>query len=216
MTQRERWRDELVAILKELGGKASLAKIYDSVEKRNRMDLSSPSWDSRVRDTLEVYSSDSAIFNRTEDIFYSVAGIRRGIWGLRSYINPTAKPSDFDSTPESTRVHQEIYRILRDSELSRLIKAMYNNECQLCGDFIDLPDGSRYSEGHHVRPLGRPHNGPDIKANILCLCPNCHVKLDYGVIRIDQNKLTIHKSHEIDFEFVAYHNLNIFKAGQTA
>ena len=29
-----------------------------------------------------------------------------------------------------------------------------------------------------------PHDGPDQASNILCLCPNDHVRLDYGAITI--------------------------------
>ncbi|WP_406603762.1 HNH endonuclease [Neolewinella aquimaris] len=27
-------------------------------------------------------------------------------------------------------------------------------------------------------PLGAPHNGPEDLSNLLCLCPNYHVKFD--------------------------------------
>jgi hypothetical protein len=211
MTQREKWRDEIIAILKDLGGKAPLSRIYPAVEKRGNMDISSPHWNSRIRDTLEVYSSDSAIFNGVEDIFYSVAGIRKGIWGLRSYIIATSKPIDFPDPPEVSRVVQEIYRILRDTELSRFVKSIYEGVCQLCGTFIELPNGSRYAEAHHIKPLGRPHSGPDVKGNIICLCPICHVKMDYGLLFFDLNKLTLHEKHKINVEYVDYHNKNILK-----
>lgn len=39
-------------------------------------------------------------------------------------------------------------------------------------------------EGAHVRALGTPHHGPDIPANMLCLCPNCHVQFDNGALLI--------------------------------
>ncbi|MBT6251913.1 MAG: hypothetical protein HOI84_01280, partial [Flavobacteriaceae bacterium] len=32
--------------------------------------------------------------------------------------------------------------------------------------------------GAHIKPLGRPHSGPDVKENLLCLCPNHHDQFD--------------------------------------
>ena len=47
-----------------------------------------------------------------------------------------------------------------------------------------MPTG-RYAEGAHIRPLGYPHDGPDVLGNVLCLCPNDHVRFDYGAIWLD-------------------------------
>jgi len=38
---------------------------------------------------------------------------------------------------------------------------------------------------HHIRPLGRPHDGPDEPENILVLCPNHHTDFDYGRLTVD-------------------------------
>ena len=35
--------------------------------------------------------------------------------------------------------------------------------------------------------IGRPDDGPDVKSNMLCLCPNHHKLMDYGGIVIDDN-----------------------------
>jgi predicted restriction endonuclease len=72
--------------------------------------------------------------------------------------------------------------------LARQLKLLYENRCQICGESITLPNGTRYSEAHHVRPLGRPHHGPDVAGNILVLCPNHHVMLDYGVIALERRR----------------------------
>jgi len=42
-----------------------------------------------------------------------------------------------------------------------------------------------YAEAAHIRALGLPHNGPDVLENLLCLCPNDHVRFDAGAIYID-------------------------------
>ena len=60
----------------------------------------------------------------------------------------------------------------------------------------------------HIRPLGRPHDGPDIPENILCLCPNDHVRFDYGVIFIsDSGEVLTVASGEVigDLRTVAGH-----------
>lgn len=109
--------------------------------------------------------------------------------------------------PEKTEKHLvTTYRILRDTALARRIKADNNYKCQICKEQIALRKGILYAEAHHIRPLGSPHFGPDHPGNIVCVCPNCHVKLDYGAIKINQ---TLFKN--ILPEFVQYHNEIIAK-----
>jgi predicted restriction endonuclease len=114
--------------------------------------------------------------------------------------------SDFND-PESIERHLiTTYRVLRDTALARRIKADNDYKCQLCGNRIMLSENDPYAEAHHVKPLGAPHNGPDHPGNIVCLCPNCHVKLDYGSIKISPDKFkTVHS------EFIRYHNEIIYK-----
>ncbi|MEO7018138.1 MAG: HNH endonuclease [Leifsonia sp.] len=71
--------------------------------------------------------------------------------------------------------------------MARRVKRLYKDACQLCGVQIIGIDGRTYSEGAHVRPLGRPHLGPDVDTNILCLCPNHHTQLDVGGILIQDD-----------------------------
>ncbi len=47
------------------------------------------------------------------------------------------------------------------------------------------PGGGRYCcEGHHLRPLGRDHNGSDDVSNVVILCPNHHAEFDYFLFAI--------------------------------
>jgi putative restriction endonuclease len=73
-----------------------------------------------------------------------------------------------------------VSRRIRDTALSREIKSMYANRCQICGTAIPGVGERLYSEGAHVKPLGRPHLGADALSNLLCLCPNHHTELDIG------------------------------------
>jgi predicted restriction endonuclease len=110
--------------------------------------------------------------------------------------------------PESTeRTPVTTYRILRDTALARRIKADQDYKCQLCGARIILSGGQPYAEAHHVKPLGKPHEGPDTPDNILCVCPNCHVRLDYGAIKLASDSL-----QSIRREYIEYHNEQIWSA----
>jgi hypothetical protein len=125
---------------------------------------------------------------------------------------PTQEASDIVDAPED-RVATTTYRILRDTELARRVKVIHKFECQICGHTIHLPDGSRYAEAHHVQPLGQPHNGPDKIGNIVCVCPNHHAELDYGVASMSLSTLRQFDGHAIDLKYVEYHNRNIHRAG---
>jgi len=126
-------------------------------------------------------------------------------------IPQTPRPADYGEQDEPTRILGESYRILRDTELVRRIKLEHQFKCQICGKTIALSNDQNYAEGHHIKPLGEPHNGPDVAGNILCVCPNHHVQLDYGAIRLDKNSLKQTSNHRISDEFIQYHNNNIWK-----
>lgn len=120
----------------------------------------------------------------------------------------------------TTRATQ-VQRIVRDAAAARRVKELYDHECQICGVRLVGPDAQPYSEGAHIRPLGKPHHGPDVERNILCLCPNCHVRLDMGAIVIDDDwsiivragilgenvraKLNRDAKHKVHEEYVRYH-----------
>jgi putative restriction endonuclease len=77
-----------------------------------------------------------------------------------------------------------VQRIVRNTAVTEWVKELYDFTCQICDERLETPSGP-YAEGAHVRPMGRPHNGPDSVTNVLCLCPNHHVLFDRGVIGID-------------------------------
>jgi hypothetical protein len=127
---------------------------------------------------------------------------------LRQCLLPHPEANDLAEPPE--RIQTTVCRILRDTELSRRIKQLHSYRCQICGLSIELPDGRFYAEGHHMKPLGSPHNGPDTEANILCLCPNHHAAVDLGAIDIDLHSLSMAPGHMVGAEFVEYHNTVIW------
>ncbi len=109
------------------------------------------------------------------------------------------------------RFRVEINRIYRNIKLSSRVKLLCKNKCQICGESIQIGDDEYYSEAHHIQPLGEPYNGPDVLENMLCVCPNHHVMLDYGVIYLDINKLRYLDLNPISRIYIDYHNNNIYK-----
>ncbi|WP_139423596.1 YDG/SRA domain-containing protein [Chryseobacterium mulctrae] len=135
-----------------------------------------------------------------------------------------ARPIQIIKEPESnytntSRKEYVINKIIRETKTAQFIKQLYNDTCQICGTQIKSPV-STYSEAAHIKSLGKPHNGPDTKENIICLCPNHHKMFDLGIISIDDNfnilgleneKLTINLKHKIDLDLIKYHREHHYK-----
>lgn len=81
------------------------------------------------------------------------------------------------AVPPARRTHATVQRLVRNTAVGSLVKAIHDYTCQICRTQIETLTGP-YAEAAHIRPLGRPHNGPDTESNVLCLCPNCHVQFD--------------------------------------
>lgn len=78
----KKWREELVEVLAELGGEATLEDIYQAVERR-RSPLT-PAWKASVRGVLESNSSDSDRYRPSApDVFCMPRGKFAGVWALR-------------------------------------------------------------------------------------------------------------------------------------
>jgi len=107
-------------------------------------------------------------------------------------------------------------RVVRDTKVSRYVKQMYRDACQVCGVRLEIPGGA-VSEGAHIRALGRPHSGPDTVDNLLCLCPNHHSLFDQGGIYVSDDlkvhdhrgvvigALVKHAQHPIDVRHLKSH-----------
>ncbi|MDX1531213.1 MAG: YDG/SRA domain-containing protein [Rhodothermales bacterium] len=103
-------------------------------------------------------------------------------------------------------------RVVRDAGLAERVKRLHRYHCQICGERIETPAGP-YAEAAHVRPLGRPHDGPDTLDNLLCLCPNCHVRFDEYAVAVEDGfrligaagHLRRHRQHRLDLAHLRYH-----------
>jgi|SRR6476661_415537 len=118
-----------------------------------------------------------------------------------NYLEQKVAPTD----EKTLRKKREIDSIIRSQKIVNELKKLYKNTCQICGHRLQVGPMKYYSEVHHIKPLGALHNGPDHKSNMLCVCPNHHVLLDFFAIRLNLDTLLIQK-HAICEEFVNYHN----------
>jgi putative restriction endonuclease len=110
------------------------------------------------------------------------------------------------------RAEVRIQRIVRSSAVADRVKRVHDYRCQVCEEALPTPAGP-YAEAAHIRPLGRPHDGPDVITNVLCLCPNHHVLFDLlqFTVRDDlslqgiDGRLRTHDRHPIGHEHLRYH-----------
>ena len=110
------------------------------------------------------------------------------------------------------RATQTVQRVIRDSKLGRQLKKLYDYKCQVCDLQIET-DAGFYAEAAHIKPVGSPHNGPDLIENLLCFCPNHHLMFDKGVFFVNEDMrlegigggLKLHKNHPVAYEYFAYH-----------
>ncbi len=141
---------------------------------------------------------------------------RSGFWIWRyRLVREAAASAREDAAP--TRHEVTTQRIVRSTPVVQHVKALHQHRCQVCGVAL-MTSAGLYSEAAHIRPLGRPHNGPDAADNVLCLCPNHHVLFDRGGIVIHEDfrvvdahtgmtfeQLRVHPTHAINMKHVAYH-----------
>ncbi len=128
--------------------------------------------------------------------------------------DPELKSATADPVSRTERVTRQLNR---KASVVRNIKKWHNNVCQVCHTTIELPGGPA-SEVAHIQGLGEPHNGPDREENALCLCPNDHLRFDYGAIYLTDDlkvidaktgqaigALRTHPRHSIDLRYVRQH-----------
>ena len=131
---------------------------------------------------------------------------------LETELKPTLKP-DYKRTERSAST---VNRLKRNVKLSEEIKKMYDFKCQVCNIYLKTPYGG-IAIGAHIKGLGKPHNGPDVIENMICLCPNHHEQFDDYGFYIDpetfeikglenfEGKITVSNKHKIDKDFLIYH-----------
>jgi hypothetical protein len=148
-----------------------------------------------------VLREDFAVLFTSEDRLLAASNIQEALRRIQPELSlepselPPPGPDGSATAAVGTlgpapRAEMTIQRIVRSSAVTEQVKEMYDHCCQVCGSRIQTRAGF-YSEGAHIRPLGRPHDGDDVVHNVLCLCPNHHVQLDLGGLTIDPSSLVI-------------------------
>ncbi|WP_370013916.1 HNH endonuclease [Peribacillus sp. B2I2] len=192
MSEKTQWLREVFEALEELGGQATLVDIYNKVEDRNKVDLSSYiDWKSQIRKHIYLNSSDTDIFKGNvgdnTDLFYSIEGKGKGIWGLRSFEpkgnNVDLTEDDLGFIEGKKKLRQHIYRE-RNPKVIRMAKEKFKQEhngllfCEICGfDFYETYGeiGEDFIEGHHTVPVSHLEEGQVTKVeDIAIVCSNCH------------------------------------------
>ncbi len=207
---------QVESALENLGGKATWDKILDEVTKLRNNDyshyLNKENYEKTAFQIIQEHCLEYKKFKGTKRFekvgnAYKLTQSQSKIVRRPRVVAEKHTPCaiDIEDLIQPERVLQETYRILRDTTLARNVKESHKCRCQICGQTLKLSGITPYAEAHHIMPIGRPHNGPDVRGNILCVCPNDHVLLDYGAIKLDVNRL-----EGISKEFINYHNDNIY------
>jgi putative restriction endonuclease len=153
------------------------------------------------------------------DRYWSEVG-RSGfvVWRFRLVrIGEAAVAPSVDSDEPATRISGTVQRLVRNTSVTQAVKELHKSLCQICGVNVETVAGP-YAEGCHIKPLGRPHDGPDAPGNVLCLCPNDHVRFDRGWFVLSDDleivesatgrpsgRLRLVKHHMINLSCVQYH-----------
>ncbi|MBN1328663.1 MAG: HNH endonuclease [Candidatus Heimdallarchaeota archaeon] len=220
------WVHEIVKAFEKLGGGVIDSKdLYDYIEQNTKRELAE-NWRQNINKIIRIHSSDSNDNQYTgKDYFEKIGELGDGCWALRDNANQLEPTPDSEDYSKEWK-EENIFRVVRDTKRAKELKLYYNNKCQICGSTIKLKK-MNYSEVHHIKPLGKKHNGPDKLSNMIVLCPNHHVEFDYGVIALDPEKLkVIHKNrknpyydkeikikekHKLEKEYLEYHLKEIFQ-----
>ncbi|EWM67009.1 MULTISPECIES: YDG/SRA domain-containing protein [unclassified Micromonospora] len=111
-----------------------------------------------------------------------------GIWRYRlvTFESVDAPPRLVESQTNKSvpRVEATIQRLVRSTAVAIGVKRLHDYTCQACRLRLVTPGGP-YAEAARIRPLGKPHNGPDVPSNIFCLCPSHHLPFDAVATYID-------------------------------
>ena len=184
------YKDLVIKALKELNGHGYLRDIYaecEEIANKSNFHLSK-NYPASIRALLERFSSDSAVFNGKEDLFFSVDGIGNGHWGLRNY-QPDPKQTQIDLTQDDDEFVEGKRKlrkhIARERNQALIKKAKQNFVkkhgklfCEVCEfDFEKVYGdiGKGFIEAHHIKPVSDMKENEQTKVeDIIMVCSNCH------------------------------------------
>ena len=195
------WKKYLVDAFKQIGGEGHYSDIYKAVENLKGKDNLTSSWKASVRGAIETYSKDSEKYNGKDDLFYSVNGIGKGIWGLNNYEDQTINvdlTEDDIGFPEGKEVLRKHIVRERNPKLIRLAKENFKSTngmlfCEICGfnfeeEYGEI--GKGFIEGHHSIPISDLKHKEETKVeDIVMVCSNCHKMLHRKRPWLSKNEL---------------------------
>ena len=89
--------NEILEALRALGGKGHLDDICARMEARNRLPSihSNPNWKQAVSNVIQTHCAETQSYKTgARNLFYSVEGLGRGVWGLRDGEMPPKREPD--------------------------------------------------------------------------------------------------------------------------
>ena len=197
------WCGDVKLALKNLGGSAALKDIYTEVFKIRDGEVNT-TYTRTIQRELEENSKDSQAFKKGNmNIFYSVNGIGKGVWGLVGEHIGISKHNEImieemknliDQDDISTGyekkviIHRtgELQIIKTNPKLINQIKKDKNFTCEACGFnyekiYGNYSDKKNYIEAHHIEPKSIVKKKTDINKKLkrsakdfAILCANCH------------------------------------------
>ncbi len=182
MIKENTWLADLVKVYELLGGEARYSDVYEEARKIRLARGASWTKEAKasIRRTVEDHSEDSKNY-RGKDVFYSVKGLGKGVWGLlpeyRASINVETKNQKNIYEAGIEGIVQELHYLkkTRDPRLVQARKIKDDYKCQACGYKKKVAEDKYIIEVHHLNPIGklRDINITRIE-ELICLCPNCH------------------------------------------
>ncbi len=200
------WREDIQEAYRRLGGAASYEQLYQELGRIRGKTLTSGK-QAGVRREVENHSSDSENWKpHRPDLFYSVEGKGKGVWGLRSMrdkpntiqncdnLNSTSEINNndeppYDGTDQVTPGRREYIReiTLRNRRHVIELKALYGGRCQVGGEAILDGIAGDVTEVHHIDWL--THGGSDTKDNMVVISPNLHAAIHASESSFDWENL---------------------------
>lgn len=144
-------------------------------------------WKASIRANIERFSSDSKSFQGKNDVFYSIDGLGKGHWGLRTP-DITEQTMDYSADDEGFLEGKMAYKkhLVRERnhalkvQTIKKFKATHGNNiyCEICGfDFYKTYGdiGKDFIEVHHTIPISTIKENEKTKVeDMALLCSNCH------------------------------------------
>lgn len=175
------WVHDLVEVYNDLGGVAAYQDVYPLARKRR--EARGASWTAEahasIRRTVEDHAASSKNF-RGQEVFFSVNGHGKGVWGLMpEYLRPAEQardegPAYLEGLEGLVRERGYLART-RDPRLVEARKLLDDYTCQACGFRLEVGEENYIIDVHHLLPLGGLQDVRITSVNdLVCLCPTCH------------------------------------------